>query len=452
MASASSPVLAQCRYRLCKQCWMVSRRRGGLDAALMKAAESGHLQCVNILLMAGADVNKPDAENNTPLLRASQNGHQECIEPLVKAGAHVNRRGVNDCTALCLSLTHIQCLEALIKAGADVNQQATMSGWTPLIWALNAGNDLRVSANMLLENGADINKGDYDGSTPLMHVVQNKENDIAYILEAGADVNRRDSYNRTALHYAAHLGFDHFIRTLAEAGADVNVQDHYDETALVCAASGLTGYDYEGHDKCIPPLIEAGADVNISDRGGNTALLHVTEAACYQSIKLLVDSGADVNAVNNDGDTVFHVILRSSKYKKSGAELFEPVKSVKYLLSVGAKVNVGDVDGLTALNRHLKHRHNTDEERDVVRILFAAGQKIDDPVDFPDYLHLTQLCLKHLCREAIRKHLLQTSPHEHLFNRIPQIKLPSYITQYLLYYVSLNDDCDDNPSAHGTDG
>ena len=39
-----------------------------------------------------------------------------------------------------------------------------------------------MSANMLLKNGADINKGDdYHGSTPLMH-----ENDIAYILEVGA--------------------------------------------------------------------------------------------------------------------------------------------------------------------------------------------------------------------------------------------------------------------------
>ena len=77
-----------------------------------------------------------------------------------------------------------------------MNQQATMSGWTPLIWALNAGNDLHMSANMLLKNRADINKGDdYHGSTPLMHVVQNKKNDIAYILEAGVDVNRTDKYN-----------------------------------------------------------------------------------------------------------------------------------------------------------------------------------------------------------------------------------------------------------------
>ena len=196
MASALSPELAQCCYGLCKQCWMASHRKGGLDAALMKATESGHLQCVDILLKVGADVNKPDLENYTPLLKASQNSHHQCIEALLKAGAFVNRHGVNNLMALCLALDHIQCVEKLIKVGADVNQQATMSGWTPLIWALNAGNDLHMSANMLLKNGADINKGDYyHGSTPLMHVVQNKENDIAYILEAGADVNRTDKYN-----------------------------------------------------------------------------------------------------------------------------------------------------------------------------------------------------------------------------------------------------------------
>ena len=143
--------------------------------------------------------------------------------------------------------------------------------------------------------------------------------------------------------------------------------------------------------------------------------------------------------MNNNGNTVLHMILCSSKYKKSGAELFKPVKSVKHLLSVGAKINMADVNGLTGLNRYVKYLHNMDEERDIVRVLFAAGEKIDHPVDVSDYLHLpSQLCLKHLCREVIREHLLQMNPHKHLFNLISQIKLLSYITQYLLYYMSLN--------------
>ena len=455
MASLSSSSLSAVKTEqdqyLCEECAM-SRHEDGLDPALMKAAETRHSECVNILLEAGADVNKPDADNDTPLHKASVFCHHSCIESLIKARADVNRRGVNDLTALCLATRDIQCVETLIKSGADVNQQATMSGWTPLIWALASGNDLHITSDVLLENRADINKGDYDGCTPLMHVVQNKDNDIAYVLKAGADVNKRDSYNRTALHYAAHLGFDHFVCNLIEAGADVNVQDAYGDTALLHVSSGLTGSDYEGHDKCIPPLVEAAADVNITNSGGYTALLYVCEAACIQSIKLLVNSGADVNAVNIEGDTVFHMILRSSKYNNPNAELFEPVKSVKYLLRIGAKiyVSVAVVGGLTALNKHVKHLPDTDVARNVVRVLFAAGETITDAADVPDYLHPPELCLKHLCREAVRKHLVQMAPHQHLFNRIPQIHLPSYITQYLMYYESLDDDCDDNDSADRT--
>ena len=48
---------------------------------------------------------------------------------------------------------------------------------------------------------------------------------------------------------------------------------------------------------------EAGADGNIANHRGQMALLCVSQAACYQSIKLLVTLGANVNAVNNDGDT-----------------------------------------------------------------------------------------------------------------------------------------------------
>ena len=42
---------------------------------------------------------------------------------------------------------------------------------------------------------------------------ETRKNDIAYILEAAADVNRTDKYNQSALHYAAQMGFDHFIQS-----------------------------------------------------------------------------------------------------------------------------------------------------------------------------------------------------------------------------------------------
>ena len=68
----------------------------------------------------------------------------------------------------------------------------------------------------------------------------------------------------------------------------------------------------------------------------------------------------------------------------------------------------------------------------------AAGQEISwnncEIYDCPE------MTLLDLCREAIRKHLLQMSPHEHLFGRVPKLGLPSIITDYLLYYQTLDED------------
>ena len=52
--------------------------------------------------------------------------------------------------------------------------------------------------------------------------------------------------------------------------------------------------------------------------------------------------------------------------------------------------------------------------------------------------------LKHICREAIRKHLLELDPHSHLFGRIPRLGLPHPLKQYLLYEMSLDSDSDDD--------
>ena len=56
--------------------------------------------------------------------------------------------------------------------------------------------------------------------------------------------------------------------------------------------------------------------------------------------------------------------------------------------------------------------------------------------------------LKHLCREAIRKHLLLLDPHEHLFGRVPQLGLPKLLREYLLFRMSLSE-VDPLSSFHG---
>ena len=51
--------------------------------------------------------------------------------------------------------------------------------------------------------------------------------------------------------------------------------------------------------------------------------------------------------------------------------------------------------------------------------------------------------MKELCREAVRKHLININPTQNLFERIPQLKLPGIVTEYLLYNVSLDESDDE---------
>ena len=64
--------------------------------------------------------------------------------------------------------------------------------------------------------------------------------------------------------------------------------------------------------------------------------------------------------------------------------------------------------------------------------------KIDETeVHIPD--DLKELSLKHLCRKAIRKHLLVIDPHQHLFYIVPRLGLPDCLSRYLVYDIEIDD-------------
>ena len=60
------------------------------------AAEEGHLECVNLLIEAGADVTRLDEEDRTPLLLAVKGNYGEVASALVRAGADPNTPYVDE--------------------------------------------------------------------------------------------------------------------------------------------------------------------------------------------------------------------------------------------------------------------------------------------------------------------------------------------------------------------
>lgn len=57
---------------------------------LHHAAYAGHVEIIELLLEAGAEVDAPALNGGTPLMRAIQSSRPSCVEVLIKAGADVN--------------------------------------------------------------------------------------------------------------------------------------------------------------------------------------------------------------------------------------------------------------------------------------------------------------------------------------------------------------------------
>ena len=126
------------------------------------------------------------------------------------------------------------------------------------------------------------------------------------------------------------------------------------------------------------------------------------------------------------------------------------VDCIKILLRAGALINKFDNVGQNALLNSMRNDYKTYSNDEASVLLFAAGEILDgeiagckvntSTVVIPEFLRHKELkfCLKHLSRQAIRKHLIHLDPHTHLFWRIPHLQLPSALCKYLLYYLSLD--------------
>ena len=112
----SAQGLTECVNMLMRMGADVNRRDVNGFTALTLATLNNHITCVESLITAGADVNIKDLLGQTALIYAVNKGHFECVTELLKGGADGNSSlhwvVDNGKTAL---------LDLLVLAGADVN-------------------------------------------------------------------------------------------------------------------------------------------------------------------------------------------------------------------------------------------------------------------------------------------------------------------------------------------
>ena len=318
-----------------------------------------------------------------------------------------------------------------------------------------------------------------DHLTPLLRATQNGHPACLQAIVHHIDINKEDlSYlldeispnGKTAVALAAKYRYHECIELLALAGANMDIAADFPP---------ILEATLKGNAKCIDALLEGGAKVDIQC----TTMEDLIELACREGqtrcARVQTKTGAELDAEITTAEAALYcsvancdlpclialvgggicVNLGSTTYVTplmvSAAAGSRGLTCLKMLLTVGANVNEVNKYGMNALDLCLAHWDGSNRDNsEKCMFLLAAGERIE--VDDKDwfickgrrdkkyrinaYVRIThpKLCLKHFCRRTIREYMIDLSPHSHLFGRIPELRLPSRMTRYLLYEMSLD--------------
>ncbi|KAL8455923.1 hypothetical protein Emag_000297 [Eimeria magna] len=260
-------------------------------SALCVACEVNSPEIIRLILKAGGDPNSRGHNSYTPTLMAYQL-NSKWLPLFLEAGAGTQKskrwvltdaRGEGGQTALLAATEEGlgSCVERLIDHGADVNK-ANFEGMTPLIVACMENHEDMV--NYFLDHTQEPYRVKVHANSlqqqPQLQVVENPKEEEAtdgkWILATQTqvlDCNKAEkTEGETPLLVCIRLRNDKIAKTILKKAKslDLEVKDSQGRTALLAAL-------FFGQYSVASMLMEMGADVMTQDDAGNTALAIANE-------------------------------------------------------------------------------------------------------------------------------------------------------------------------------
>jgi ankyrin repeat protein len=152
--------------------------------ALYTSAECKDATIAATLIAAKADLNlTTKSKGTTPLDHAAVEGNMPVVQLLIIAGAHINKQNKKGYTPLmhAAHLGHKEILASLLSAGAKIDIQDNEDS-TALIWAVY--NNQAVTTKMLLAAGANKDVRSKEYGTALELARKNRNAQIEQLLQA----------------------------------------------------------------------------------------------------------------------------------------------------------------------------------------------------------------------------------------------------------------------------
>ncbi len=275
---------------------------------LMGAVQMNDMDIALLLLEHGADVNARQSLGNGPsaLSIAVALGHSEMVGLLTanKADLSVGINAQTSLIAYASMLARADVMEPLLKHGADANTRDARSNATPL-HVTATGNALMIDSiklmgaesllaqheskmdaawacQVLIDNGADVNAVDNDGTTPAMiAAMDGSPETLKVLIDNGADLNSADNAGRTPLILAV---------LSPETKADISLSHVTPQAVAMVKPQVIESLgEYPDVVNTVKLLLKAGVDVNAKDKAGKTARDYATDA---EVIRLLDEAAA----------------------------------------------------------------------------------------------------------------------------------------------------------------
>ncbi|KAJ8045832.1 Ankyrin repeat and EF-hand domain-containing protein 1 [Holothuria leucospilota] len=236
------------------------------ETGLHLAARVNDEEMVKYILELGAHPNVVDLKGRTAAIRAAEFGHVQTLEILATAGADMTTTDIDGKGILfyCILPTsrHTKCAELVIENNADCNNIGN-DGMPLLVLACFEAKENEKICQLLLDHAADPNSvHPSTGQTALAAAASSGcTNIVRNMLLKGADVNACDKNRLTAAHRAAMKGHFDVLRVLAGFGADLGCSDVILNTPLHYGAEG-------GFAECCRYLGQRGCKANVKNEDG----------------------------------------------------------------------------------------------------------------------------------------------------------------------------------------
>ncbi|KAK8024573.1 hypothetical protein PG993_012639 [Apiospora rasikravindrae] len=338
-----------------------------------EAAKNRWPGMVSSLIAAGFDKDAKDRTCNTAWHHAAHHGDLDTAGVLIKSGANPNTKNRFELTPLIAAArwADITMLQRLLDCGADANIQTSKGTALHELAMRTEDNTAAGMIRFLCEHGADTEKLDQNGCTPLLFAAR-LDNIAALeaLLSKGAHLAARNRDQSNVLHIAsAHgsLKVLKFLLTDRNAGkieprAFAMQKDDRDTSPdplngrpgrnPVADINSLCCADNNGwwplHSAVVSEKIECAEyicnfdsdQINKQDLDGFTPLHFAVVSSQVLMIDFLLDRGADINNIYGPAKNLvspLHLAMRG-----------QPLEVAAALLKRGADPNLENMDGTSA--------------------------------------------------------------------------------------------------------